>query len=319
MSKPLAAIDVGTNTFRLLIADVLYNPQEKNYSINEIRSERIVTRLGEGIADNGLIREQAVERSIAALRRFKDILSGYCLGGISVVATSALRDAGNGAYFLKKIKEATGFDIKIISGEEEAEKTAAGMLIDIKMPESAFLVDIGGGSTEVIFTGQHQPQLVQSLRLGVVYLTDKYMKNDPPSSDDLSGMSSEVSGEISTKAASFKKLFTGNTVFIGTAGTVTALAAIIQKLTSFDHGKIHNTRIAKNEIKNVFSVLSSVTAVERSKYLPFEPTRLDIIVPGTLILLKLMDIFDFEEIIVSNYGLREGILLNLYDKNTQKA
>ena len=317
-NKPFAAIDIGTNTFRLLIAEVMYNHGEGNYSIRELHSERIVTRLGEGVVYSGLIKERAAKRSIIALNKFMDILSRHPVKDISAVATSALRDAENSEDFLNKIKEITGLNIEIITGEEEAKKTAAGMLIGMNMPESALLVDIGGGSTEFIFTKQREPLSVQSIGLGVVYLADKYMKKDPPSNDDLNYMADYVSSQITPITEPFKKFFTDSTVFIGTAGTVTALAAIVQNLTRYDHKKIHNTTIPKDKIRNIYSALSSVTACERAKYLPFEPQRLDIIVPGTLILLKIIETFDFQEIIVSNYGLREGILIDLYEKSKNR-
>jgi exopolyphosphatase/guanosine-5'-triphosphate,3'-diphosphate pyrophosphatase len=152
-----------------------------------------------------------------------------------------------------------------------------------------------------------------------VYLADKYMKQDPPALKDLNFMADEISRKILAIADSFKNIFTKQTIFIGTAGTVTALSAVIQNLHHYDHKKIHNSKITREEIESIFSEISRISARERVQYLPFEPARLDIIVPGTLILLKLAKIFGFQEITVSNYGLREGILLNLYEKNNEKT
>jgi exopolyphosphatase/guanosine-5'-triphosphate,3'-diphosphate pyrophosphatase len=313
--RPLATIDIGTNTFRLLIAEVTFIPDGNHYRVKEIRSERIITRLGEGISQNGLISEQAVERSIVALKTFRDILSQYRVNELSVVATSALRDAGNGDSFITQVKQESGFDILIISGEEEAKKTASGMLLDIHVPETALLVDIGGGSTELVFTDKKKNRLIKSINLGVLHLAGEYMKNDPPDKDDLARMENEISQKIRSAHGPFSKLFTKRTVLIGTAGTVTVLASMAQKLTVFDHSKIHNTKVSGNLIKNIYSRISTLTSVERTKLLPFEPARLDIIVPGTFILLKLIEEFGFQEVIVSNYGLREGLLLELYEKN----
>ena len=349
-NKPLAAIDIGTNTFRLLIAKVLRDAHKKNnYNINEICSERIITRLGEGIHESGLIKKEALTKGITALKKFSDTISRHNVYKTSVIATSALREAKNRDEFLKKAKEATGLDIEIISGKEEARKTSLGMLLGIPMPKTALMADIGGGSTELIFIGQRKPELVHSLNLGVVYLADKYMKNDPPLKKDLGHMDRHISMEIGTIVRPFSELITprhcsakrsghssrlsespevtklpgivptlrdgaGKTVFVGTAGTVTTLSAISQHLAKFEHNKIHNSKLTIEEIRNIFSKISTITAKERVKYHPFEPERLDIIVPGTIILLKILETFGFKEVIVSNYGLREGILLELYRK-----
>lgn len=317
-SQPLAAIDIGTNTLRLLIAAVLFDSEKSSYTIKKMYSDRTVTRLGEGISKTRLLEKDAINRSIDTLKNYREIISRHNVYKTSAVATSALRDAKNNADFLKRAKNITGIDIKIISGEEEAKKTASGMLIDITLPETALMVDIGGGSTEFIFAKEKKPALIRSLNLGVVYLAEKYMKNDPPSKKDLEYMNVHISKEIGTIVKPFSELITQNsklkTVFIGTAGTVTTLAAIKQGLKRFEHSKVHNTKISIEEVKNIFSKISTITAKERIKYHPFDPSRLDIIVPGTLILLKLMETFAFKEILVSNYGLREGVLLELYEK-----
>ncbi len=307
-----AAIDIGTNTFRLLIAKVLYNPKTNKYKIKEIYSERIITRLGQGISENGLIKKSAINRGLSALKKFHDVISHYNVYETSAIATSALRDAKNKDEFLSSAKEKIGLEIKIISGREEAKKTSAGMLIDITAPESVLMVDIGGGSTELIFARQRKPVLAHSLKLGVVYLADRYMKNDPPLKEDLNQMDDIISMKIMSKVRTFAKLLSKDTVLIGTAGTITTLAAMVQHLKKFDHSKVHNFKLGIKKIKNIFSVISTVTARERVKYHPFEPERLDIIVPGTFILLKLMETFGFKTVIVSNYGLREGILLDIY-------
>jgi exopolyphosphatase/guanosine-5'-triphosphate,3'-diphosphate pyrophosphatase len=313
-NKNLAAIDIGTNTFRLLIASISFNPINRTYSINDKYSKRIITRLGDGIHENGCLNEEAISRSIDALKMFSDTISRSDVYMTSAVATSALREAENSAVFLKKALEASGLDINIISGEEEAEITSSGMLIDIKPPETALMVDIGGGSTELIFYSRGKLLFTCSLDLGVVYLAGKYMKNDPPLTIDLDQMRIEITDKIMTKAEHFNKLNNDDTVFLGTAGTITALAAMSQNLSQFDHGKVHNYILSLADVKNIFSTISALTSAERKKHIPFEPARLDIIVPGTLILLKLMETFAFSEIMVSGYGLREGILVELYKK-----
>ena len=231
---------MGTNTFRLLIAEVQPDSFQNSYSIKEFCSKRIMTRLGEGIHDNGFIKREAIDKSITALKEFNDIISRYHVYKTSAVATSALREAENSGEFLGKAREIISFEIEVISGEEEAKLSAAGMLIDMAPPETALMVDIGGGSTELIFNARRKPLLIHSFNLGVVYLAGKYMINDPPLSEDLKHMEEEILQKINSTVKPFKKLFTRDTVFIGTVGTITALAAMSQNFTKFDYNKIYN-------------------------------------------------------------------------------
>jgi len=176
------------------------------------------------------------------------------------------------------------------------------------------MLDIGGGSTELIFMKGGKPLAVHSLDLGVVYLAGKYMMTDPPLTGDLMLMEEEISGKIKSSVRPLKKLFSRDTVCIGTAGTVTALAAMSQNLRKFNHNKIHKYILTLESVNKIFSAISGLSSKERAEYIPFELARLDIIVPGTLILLTLMESVGFKEITVSNYGLLEGILIDLYRK-----
>jgi exopolyphosphatase/guanosine-5'-triphosphate,3'-diphosphate pyrophosphatase len=282
-NRTLASIDIGTNTFRLLIAKVHFDAE------------------------------------------FRESLEHYKVEKSCAIATSALREADNSDVFLKRANEEAGIQIRIVSGTEEARIAASGMLIDVRIADAALLTDIGGGSTELIYIestkGGHRktgveprPVKVRSTSLGVVYLAGKYMQSDPPDRSNLIAMDSEVSNRISSFAAPFKQLHLSGKSFIGSAGTVTTLAAIAKGLSVFDHNKIHNSTVTLEKIKNIYSEISVISSRNRAKYIPFEPARLDIIVPGTLILLRLMETFGFDALTVSNYGLREGILIELFNQ-----
>jgi len=313
-NKTVAAIDIGTNTFRLLIGIVHYDLDKNNYSFKEIASDRRITRLGEGMHESGDLSAEAMARGINALKDFSDIISANNVYQTSAVATSALRDAGNSAEFIRQVRDRTGIDINVITGEKEAELTASGILMDMVQPESLLMIDIGGGSTELIFTDNKRTSLM-SLNMGVVHLAAEYMKNDPPSADDLKRMEDEITGNLTQGTSEVINRITPETVMLGTAGTITALASMAQKLQAYDHDKIHNYRLTTDRIQEIFSEISLLSSDERAGHIPFEPSRLDIIVPGTLILLTLMKIFGFNDMIVSNYGLREGIIIDLY-RNT---
>jgi len=308
----LASIDIGTNTFRLLIAAVHHDESSGIYSIDEIYSERKITRIGEGLKGTGRINADALERSLAVLQRFRDFIADQNVCAVSAVATSALREAKNSSLFLQEVKKNTGIDIEIISGEREAELTISGMLLDMIIPRSAFMIDIGGGSTELSVVSCGSPVFKQSLHLGVVYLAGSYMKHDPPFVDDIKGMEHEIIQRVAEVRPPLRSLLSSDTVLIGTAGTVTTLSAVAQKLSSFDHQRIHNSTLSLKTARKIFSDIATIHSRDRARYIPFEPERLDIIVPGTLILLTLMEMFSFDEIRVSNYGLREGNILELY-------
>jgi len=302
----LASIDIGTNTFRLLIAEV-----GKDF-INTIHSERIIVRLGEGISHRKIISQGAMDRGISTLTRFSEIISKHRVKDFRAVATSALREAINSGEFLRRAKDEAGIDIQIISGGEEARLTALGMLIDIDITDSALLIDIGGGSTELILTNKMIPVRVESRPIGVVYLAEKYMQYDPPLERDLKSMAEEIEGGLRELHHLFAQDIDKNMILVGTAGTITTLSAVNQRLRSFDHSLIHKSRMNITDVKEIYKKISVMTTSERAEYIPYEPERLDIIVPGTLILLMFMDLFNFTEITVSDYGLREGILIDLY-------
>ena len=259
-----------------------------------------------------------MQKGLNALVTFSRIISENNVIKTSAVATSALREAKNSKDFISKAHNISGLDIRTISGEEEAGLTASGMMLDMDVPDEAILIDIGGGSTELIHSKNGVPFHLQSLDLGVVYLAAKYMTDDPPSVDMLDKMEKEIADVISSETASFDQMEGNRVCLIGTAGTITTLAAVSLKLETFEHSKIHKTRISSKKVTDILSRIALISSEERSAYIPFEPERLDIIVPGTIILSKLMERFQSDEIIVSGYGLREGIILELFRSEEMK-
>jgi len=192
--------------------------------------------------------------------------------------------------------------------------------MDIYIKKPALLLDIGGGSTELISTlpSDSTHLKVHSMPLGVVYLANNYMKQDPPAAATLKSLENDIYQQISKTHTLFDGLVTKDTVLIGTAGTVTALASISQGLTDFEHDKIHKCTLTIDKVRTIYEDISTMSSGERAKLIPFDLARLDIIVPGTLILLKLMEAFGFIALTVSNYGLREGILIELYKESMNR-
>src|SRR3990172_4947973 len=314
-----ASIDIGTNTLRLLIADI------DNKRLKPVFLKRIITRLGGGYTKTAGITDEAQERTIKALKLFSEKLKEYRVEEVRAVATSVVRRAKNREEFLGGVREQTGLEVSTISGDEEARLSLRGVLSVIgHHNKRCLVVDIGGGSTEFIAVADGKMAGAWSLEMGVVHLTEKYLKTDPPTKEELGNMESEIEGIISDLRCKIldsgfltpnSKLQTLNsTLFIGTAGTITTLAAIDQGLEKYEPDKINNYILKYAAIKKIYNHLTSLHLRQREEILSLEKGREDIIIPGAAIVLKTMEGFGFSIITVSDAGLLEGILL---DKTSQ--
>lgn len=308
----IAGIDIGTNTLRLLVSEI------DNDYFKEIYSEKRITRLGEGLSNLGCLTKSAIGRSITTLKDFRSIIDRYKIDEIVVVATSAVREAGNRQYFIDLVRRETGFDIEMISGEEEARRTFLGILHGLdKGIDSIVAIDIGGGSTEFIYGRGGKIITKISTGLGVVKLTEKHIKSDPILPSDLAYMQEEIEDKI-------KKAITGlgeikGARLVGTAGSITTLAAIDQKLETYNPVRINNYILKLTSLERIFSEFISRSINERKKIVGLEPGREDIIVAGAAILRAAMKEMGYDSLIVSDYGLREGIVIDAYMKRYAKA
>ncbi|GAB4544913.1 MAG: Ppx/GppA phosphatase family protein [Thermodesulfovibrionia bacterium] len=304
--KPLAGIDIGTNTFRLLIANIEESPA--GYMINEIDSERVIIRLGEGLSDGGLLRWDVMDRAIETLKDFRKRMLRHNVSSFYAVGTSALREAINKDVFIKRAIDEAGIDVRIIDEKEEARLTSIGMTMDIREAGSSILIDIGGGSTEFIFMKDNNIEDIRSIRLGVVYLTERYMRHDPPTDEEIMDMTDEIARKLEDI-----KGVRGGPLLIGTAGTITTISAISQGLDVHSHERIHKSRVSLDFIERLWDEIKGMEMSRRAVVYPIlRDRRMDIIVPGVLILKMVMVRFNFKEILVSDNGLREGIIIELY-------
>jgi exopolyphosphatase/guanosine-5'-triphosphate,3'-diphosphate pyrophosphatase len=307
----IAGIDIGTNTFRLLIAEM-----DSAQSLREICSAKEITRLGEGFSAKKAFLPAAVARSIAALKQFKEILSKYRVDDMIVVGTSAVREAQNRDAFIEEVKQQTGFDVQVISGEEEALCTFLGVNLVIQnQTEPMLVIDIGGGSTEFIGAEGDAPNFLLSTELGVVHLTEKHLKSDSPTPDELKNLRLAIDKIIKPIGYHFPP----KGLFVGTAGSITTLAAIDQKMTVYDPQKVNRYPLSRAAIERIFEELSRMPLEQRQKTLGLEKGREDIILTGSLILLTVMELFGYDPVYVSDYGLREGVLIRLYQKKYEDA
>ncbi len=308
----LAGIDIGTNSLRLLVAEIGDN------TFRELHSERTITRLGQDLDRTGMLSREAEERSLAGLADFAAHIPLFSTFRTAAVGTSALRNAANAAEFIKEVKARTGLDITVITGEEEARLTLMGVGRVLKghSLESALVVDIGGGSTELILTRPGSACVAMSLPLGAVYLTERFIKHDPPPDDELAKLRDAVRDELG-QVDRIVPVPKGNGICAGTAGTITTLAAMDQRLARYEPNKITNHVLTRRSIDAIVRTLVMSTFEERRGIAGLEAGREDIILAGAIITQEILEWCGCEKMLVSDWGLREGIILDLYEKLTR--
>ncbi|ABQ26325.1 Ppx/GppA phosphatase family protein [Geotalea uraniireducens] len=301
MSRLNAAIDLGTNTARLLIGGI-----GDNDSFIPVLLKRHITRLGGGFSQNAGISSEAAERSIEALRDFAGEIRLHGVNNVRAVATSAVRDAVNGNIFCERVFRETGIKLEVIDGEKEALFTLRGVLAGIDDKIGDFLVfDVGGGSTEYTLSHGESPLFTRSLPLGVVRLTEGKITCE--------AMTDKVKRELDLLTGEMQRLGLMHDIskvtLVGTAGTATTLAAINLKMVDYDYRKVNNHTMTLAEIEDIYADLLPLTPAERLKITGLEKGREDLIIAGILITINTMKIFGFNRIKVSDFGLLEGLLL----------
>ena len=300
MNDPVAAIDLGTNTARLLIAE--------KESCRQILLTRIITRLGGGFTREHGLCEEAQQRSLAALKEFAGRISEHGVTRVRAVATSAVRDAVNGASFCKRVLAETDIRLEIIDGDEEALLTLRGVssILDEQSGELA-VFDVGGGSTEYTLAGEGEPLFSRSLPIGVVRLTEG-KAGVAEMEDKIRRELALFKGEL--EAAGLLERF-GKATLIGTAGTATTLAAIQIGMADYDYRRVNNHTMPLSEVERIFAFLKPLSPEERLKVPGLEPGREDLIIAGTLVVLLTMRMFGFQSFKVSDSGLLEGLILGV--------
>ncbi|MEQ8525713.1 Ppx/GppA phosphatase family protein [Gracilimonas sp.] len=301
-----AAIDIGTNTVLLLVAEY------ENGVIKNIHEEHRVPRLGKGVDADKNINDAATERVIDALSAYRTILDTDFpkVDKVIVTATSAVRDANNRDVFISRVKDETGFDIRLLSGKEEAECTAAGALSVLEKieGEETLILDIGGGSTEVAQIKEGKLVDGHSFDMGSVRFTERFLKGNPPSGE-----------EIETCRKEIEKLYTGRPFksgrevkAIGVAGTVTTLAAMALELTNYEPGKLNGYSLRFEEVQKYIQEFSENDYEDMlTRHPVYLKGREDIFMGGMLILEGFMKQYDLDSILVSTGGIRHGAIITL--------
>ena len=303
--RRLAGIDIGTLTCRLLIADCSLQAPLK-----ELQSDRRILRLGEGVDQTKRLSPAAMDRVIQCLCEWKAIIERCQVEGTAVVATSAVRDAANRAEFLDRVKREAGFDVEVITGDEEARRTLLGIRSGLPPGVTDMLaLDIGGGSTEFILDQPGRHPVVRSIDIGVVRLCERLLHHDPPTSEELQQARDWIARE--TKAAVTELTGYQVATFVGTAGTITALAAMAQQLPAYDPARIHNYRLTLATVQELEQTLLSRKKADRVGLPGMEKNREEVIAAGAIIIRTVMETLGMKSVLVSDLGLREGVLIDL--------
>ena len=298
-----ASVDIGTNTIRLLVAE-----KKDNCRFDFLYQKSRIARLGESFLPDKILKPQAVARALEILKDYKKTIDEFSCRNTFVVATSAVREAKNKEEFINKTKEQVGLNVKVIDGEEEARLTHLGIVFflrDIVKGKKWVAFDIGGGSTEFMFSFFDKLKCSFSVPLGVVKLLEGFIKNDPPTMDELKKAIDYFISELEKfKPDRDVELVVAN------AGTVTTLAAIDMNLKEYSYKKTEGYRLNKSKIYDILTYMIKINSKERLKHFPIlEKGREDVIVVGAYLVYRLLDFFSKEYLITTNGSLREGILL----------
>lgn len=304
--RRVAGIDCGTNSVRLLVAEV----DDDGTLVERARIMRIV-RLGEGVDRTGQFSEAALARTFAALDEYADVMRAAGVARARFVATSASRDVTNRGVFIDGVRERLGVEPEVISGDEEAALSFTGAIRGLPaglVTSPALVVDIGGGSTEFVL-GTDRPLHSVSIDIGCVRITERHLSGDPPSATELSTAEADIAAVVGGVAAVVP--IERAACLVGLAGSVTTVAAMAMGLHRYDAALIHGSRISSADVTNVADRLLAMSRTDRAA-LPFmHPGRADVIGAGAMILRAAMAVGGFTSVIVSEADILDGIVYSL--------
>jgi exopolyphosphatase / guanosine-5'-triphosphate,3'-diphosphate pyrophosphatase len=301
-----AVVDLGTNTTRLLVADV------RDGEITELEKRTTITRLGQGVDATGRLAEEAMDRVRETLGGYRQLIDELGSDEVLAVATSAMRDAENGPDFREELNRRFGIDARTISGDEEARLTFLGATMGrtpaAGTPASAVVIDIGGGSTEyVVGSAGADPDFHVSTQMGSVRHTERFLKTDPPTQEELEALAADVTRVVEENVPAETRENTSEGIAV--AGTATTIAAIDQALDPYDPEKVHGYRVSLEAAEGIQSMLASLPVDERREVTGLHPDRAPTIVAGVTILVESIRSFGLDEIEVSEADILQGAAL----------
>jgi len=299
----VAAVDCGTNSVRLLIAD------RTGGRLTDVRREMRIVRLGEGVDNTGMLAPQAIERTRVALVDYAELMGGLDVDRVRMVATSASRDATNRADFVAMVQATLGVEPEVITGDAEARLSFAGATSGLPDAEPPVLVvDIGGGSTEFVL-GSSTVDSAVSVNIGCVRLTERHLHDDPPSAAQVQAATEDVRAGIARARQQVD--FAAARTVVGVAGTVTTITALALQLPHYDAERIHGTWTTASQVREIAAALLSATRDERADLPSMHPGRVDVIGAGALVWQEIVAATGAEQVLTSEHDILDGIALSL--------
>jgi exopolyphosphatase/guanosine-5'-triphosphate,3'-diphosphate pyrophosphatase len=300
-SERVAVIDVGTNSTRLLVADLA------GERVSPLERRSTVTRLGRGVDTSAHLAAEAIEDACAAIGEYVEVLRELGAETVETIATSAVRDADNGGAFVAELRERFALSARVLDGEEEARLTYLGATSERPPVDPTLVIDIGGGSTELIVGRGGEISFHASLQAGVVRHSERHVTHDPPTANELEVLAADVRGLIEDAVPAGLEARRG----IAVAGTPTSLAAVEMGLDPYDPARVHGHVLALTSIQRMLSRLASIPLAERVLVPGLHPDRAPTIVAGVVILVEAMRAFQLEEVVVSEHDILYGAAISV--------
>ena len=299
----VAAIDCGTNSIRLLIADIAGD------NFKEVLRTMEIVRLGQGVDQNKAFHPDAIDRTLKAVELFRDQIASKGVEKIRFCATSATRDATNRSLFTDGVRDILGIEVEVIPGEEEAELSFIGATKELRQSDAPFLVvDIGGGSTEFVF-GSEKVDFAKSVNIGCVRMSERHLNTQPPSMAQIAQAIVDIDIAI-TQAAAVVPITTAKTL-VAVAGTATTVAAAALELTDYDRHLIHLSRISSDKVHKVAATFQSMNKDQIVSLGFMHPGRVDVITAGSLVLSRIMAATGATEFVASESDILDGMAWSL--------
>ncbi|MFC7841301.1 exopolyphosphatase [Streptomyces sp. NPDC001046] len=305
----VAAVDCGTNSIRLLVADV----DPATGALTDLDRRMTVVRLGQGVDRTGRLAPEALRRTFAACREYAGIIKELGAQRLRFVATSASRDAENRDEFVRGVLDILGVEPEVITGDQEAEFSFTGATKELaggdRLPTPYLVVDIGGGSTEFV-VGDDRVRAARSVDIGCVRMTERHLVrdgvvSDPPSPEQVAAMRADIEAalDLAEETVPLREART----LVGLAGSVTTVSAIAQELPAYDSEAIHHSRVSLDRVREITEWLLRSTHAERAAVPSMHPGRVDVIGAGALVLLSIMERTGAQEVVVSEHDILDGI------------
>ena len=309
----VAVVDIGSNSTRLLLADV----DIASGAVQELLRRSQVTRLGEGLDETGLLSERAIARVLRTLEDYREAISVHGVARNLAVLTAAVRDASNGASFAARVRDQFQLDARVLAGEEEAQLTFLGATwrdpgaVRAQDGTPTVVIDIGGGSTEFIVGRGRDAGFHTSLPVGVVRLSERHIRSDPPAAGELEDLARDVRGVLREGLPQRERAPVQ--LGIAVAGTATSAAAIDQALDPYDPARVHGYELSLTAVRELLARAAAMTEAERRALAGLDPARAPTIVAGLIILAEALEAFALDAVTVSEHDILFGGALRLAD------